>query len=99
MGLGLSKKGDGWHTAVFQTKFGRYATRLRRDDEATRRRDDEPPRNDSNARVLERVIGTTRMVHWLRIALSVGIYVVENAWVEMCWIAIAMWCTSRQHVW
>ena len=30
------------------------------------------------------------MVNWLRIAVSVCRYVVENAWVELCWVGIAL---------
>ncbi len=33
-------------------------------------------------------------VHWSRVVLRVGRYVLENVWVEVCWLAIALLCTS-----
>ena len=30
------------------------------------------------------------MVNWLRIVVRVGRYVVENAWVEACWVCMAL---------
>ncbi len=36
-------------------------------------------------------------VHWSRVVLNVGRYLVENVWVEVCWVAIALLCTPSWH--